>query len=124
MTGVQTCALPISPGEINCFSGFVAKCIDYYNTALKNKVLLRGVITYGNAILNKRKNIFIGEPIIEATNLEKEQQWSGVIFGDSIYDNKLFNHIDSELLTFGIAFHLKKIINNRIYHVEIGRAHV
>ncbi|WP_439697014.1 hypothetical protein ACFGVS_00630 [Mucilaginibacter sp. AW1-7] len=76
-----------TPGDAGNLSGFVAKCADFFVWALKSGILLRGTISFGNAILNKSKNIFIGKPLNEAVRLEKEQQWGGFIFGDSIYEN-------------------------------------
>ena len=109
-----------SPGDMNCFSGFVAKCIDFYNMALKSRVLLRGVITHGDAILNKSKNIFIGKPINEAADLEKEQKWSGVIFGDSIYKHNCFRHLDNQLMMGGFPFQMKQVVEGKIYHVAMN----
>lgn len=109
-----------APGNMNCFSGFVAKCIDFYNAALKNGILLRGVITHGNAILNKSKNIFIGRPINEAACLEKEQKWSGVIFGESIYNHNCFSHLDNQLMMGGFTFQMKQVVEGKIYHIAMN----
>ncbi len=49
---------------------------------------LRGTITYGDLILDKPTNTFIGEPIIEAHNIEVNQDWIGVSFGKSVSANE------------------------------------
>lgn len=109
-----------APGHSYAISGFIAKCIDFFNVALKEGVFLRGVISYGDAILNKSKNIFIGRPIIEASNLEKELQWVGVTFGESIYANNFFKYIDNNLVMSSFPYSMKRVINGKIFHIGIN----
>jgi hypothetical protein len=44
---------------------------------------LRGVITAGEGVFHAKTNVFIGQPLIEASSLEKELDWLGVAFGKS-----------------------------------------
>jgi hypothetical protein len=62
---------------------FVERCSDLMCEALAMNIPLRGAITLGNAVLDSKANFFIGEPIIEANNLEKGQNWVGLTLGES-----------------------------------------
>jgi len=62
---------------------FVERCADLICEALAMGVPLRGALTLGDAVLDEKSHFFIGEPIIEAANLEKGQNWLGLTFGNS-----------------------------------------
>jgi len=72
---------------------FAARCSDMIIEGLNLGIPFRGSITIGGAIMNKQKNIFLGQPLIEADRLEKAQNWIGVSFGPSsthpIYQDSL-----------------------------------
>lgn len=63
--------------------GFASRCSDMIIEGLKIGIPLRGSITIGGAVMNKKKSIYLGEPIIEAAVLEKLQNWVGVSYGIS-----------------------------------------
>ena len=44
---------------------------------------LRGALTLGDAVLSTDADFYLGEPIIEAANLEKAQDWMGLTFGNT-----------------------------------------
>jgi len=46
---------------------------------------VRGAITYGDFLVNERKQIIIGEALREAYKLEKEQEWMGCCLSDLCY---------------------------------------
>jgi hypothetical protein len=50
---------------------------------LQNNILLRGAVAYGEVMINKYKNFFIGKPIVEAYELEKKQKWAGISLCES-----------------------------------------
>ncbi len=62
---------------------FVERCSDLVCEALAMDIPFRGAITLGDAVLDSESNIFLGEPIVEAANLEKGQEWIGLTFGNS-----------------------------------------
>ena len=51
---------------------------------------LRGSIAVGEAILEKKSGIFLGEPLIEVSETERTQQWIGASFGPS-FSKPAFN---------------------------------
>jgi len=62
---------------------FVGRCRDLICEALAMDIPLRGALTLGDAVLDSKSNFFIGEPIVEAANLEKGQNWVGLTFGNT-----------------------------------------
>jgi hypothetical protein len=62
---------------------FAARCSDMIIESLLDDMPLRGSITIGYAVMNKPKSVYLGEPIIEAAELEKSQNWIGVSYGVS-----------------------------------------
>lgn len=62
------------------FTQLIAEIICY---GIEHKLLLRGTISVGNAILDKNSGKYLGEPIIEAARTERLQKWIGVSFGSS-----------------------------------------
>jgi hypothetical protein len=62
---------------------FVERCGDLICEGLAMGVPLRGALTLGDAVLDEESRFFIGEPIIEAANLEKGQNWVGLTLGNS-----------------------------------------
>jgi len=69
--------IPVAVGD------FVERCSDLMCEALAMNIPLRGAITLGDAVLDSKANYFIGDPIVEASNLEKGQNWIGLTFGES-----------------------------------------
>jgi adenylate kinase family enzyme len=65
------------------FPFFVTICSEFIVDAIITGLPLRGAMTVGNAIMDRDKGIFLGEPIIEAARLEKAQNWIGLTFGTS-----------------------------------------
>jgi hypothetical protein len=45
---------------------------------------LRGSIAVGEAVLDGESGVFLGQPLVEAARVEKEQRWIGVSFGPSL----------------------------------------
>ncbi len=62
---------------------FVERCSDLICEALAMAIPLRGALTLGDIVLDSESNFFIGEPIVEAANLEKGQNWVGLTIGNS-----------------------------------------
>ena len=65
-------------------AGFLEKCCIIFCEALKRGIPLRGVISYGSAIMDKKNRIFLGKPLAEAAKAEPHQNWLGVGIGKSI----------------------------------------
>jgi hypothetical protein len=62
---------------------FVERCSDLICDALEMGIPLRGALTLGDAVLDTESNYFLGDPIVEAANLEKGQNWVGFTLGHS-----------------------------------------
>jgi hypothetical protein len=71
---------PLAPPFVD---DFIGRCKDLICEALAMDIPLRGALTLGDAVLDSDTNYFIGEPIIEAANLEKGQNWLGLTLGNS-----------------------------------------
>lgn len=71
---------PLTPPLVG---GFVERCSDLMCEALAMGIPLRGAITLGDAVLDNESNIYIGKPIVEASNLERGQDWIGLTFGNT-----------------------------------------
>lgn len=54
---------------------------------------LRGGIAYGNAVMSKRERIFVGQPVIDAYEMELCQQWIGAAFHPTCFDHSIFSKI-------------------------------
>lgn len=72
--------MPLEP----LFAGpFVQRCADLICEALCLRVPLRGSIALGESVMHKATGMFLGEPIIDAHDLEEAQEWIGVSFAPS-----------------------------------------
>ncbi|MGH9420443.1 MAG: hypothetical protein ACRD3J_10740 [Thermoanaerobaculia bacterium] len=71
---------PLTPTAV---SDFVERCSDLICKALQLGIPLRGALTLGDAVLDGEIGFFIGEPLIEAANLERGQNWVGLTLGNS-----------------------------------------
>lgn len=63
---------------------FYDLCIDFFCATLERNLPMRGCIAFGDAIMERERGIFLGEPIIEAASGESAQSWIGVSFGPSL----------------------------------------
>lgn len=64
-------------------------CNDIMCRSLEVGLPLRGAISVGDAIFDEGRNIFLGQPIVEATRLEKGQQFIGTSFCSSAINQKI-----------------------------------
>ncbi len=74
-----------NPGHVGDFLFRVSKV---FCAALDMGLPMRGAITFGEAIFDKSSNTFLGSPLVEATRIEKEQNWIGITIGASFKDEK------------------------------------
>ena len=58
--------------------GFYEKCMDIFVEAIKRGIPLRGAIARGSAIMDEKRKIFLGKPIVEAARAESAQNWLGI----------------------------------------------
>ncbi|MCX6723053.1 MAG: hypothetical protein NT094_03205, partial [Candidatus Staskawiczbacteria bacterium] len=80
----DTIILWTTPTDVH-LSPFIAKCADLICEALNLEIPLRGSICFGEAIMHKPSNIFLGSAIVEAANIEKSQKWVGATFGEAFF---------------------------------------
>ncbi len=86
------------PLEKQYFSPFLMCCIEIFLEAMKIGTPLRGAIAAGEAIMDKKEGVFLGTPIIDASRLEKAQDWLGVTLAESLGDDSVLKEIDSGLV--------------------------
>jgi len=48
---------------------------------------LRGAIAYGECVMDRNTRTFIGQPIIDAYELEESQKWIGTAFHESVVNH-------------------------------------
>lgn len=87
-------------------SPFCARCADVICESILMGLPLRGAISAGSAILNKKRGAFLGSPIIEAYRVESQQNWIGVSFCPSFTDPFFQLSLHPDLLS--TDFHGKK----------------
>jgi hypothetical protein len=51
--------------------------------SIEMRIPLRGATAYGEIVSDEEKRIILGQPIIDAYELEKRQEWIGIIFHPS-----------------------------------------
>ena len=56
---------------------FLANCNDLFCHSIELGFMARGAISVGEAILDTKASIFLGQPIIEAARTEQSQHWIG-----------------------------------------------
>jgi hypothetical protein len=71
---------------------FYDVCLDFVCEALARELPVRGCIAFGEAILDSKRGVFLGQPIIEAARGESAQSWAGVSFGPSL-DRPEFSYL-------------------------------
>lgn len=63
---------------------FLDRVLNMFCAALRLELPLRGAVAAGTAILHKKSNTFLGEPLVEAAKLHDAQQWVGAACGVSL----------------------------------------
>lgn len=86
---------------------FLAKCADLICEALKIGMPLRGSISYGAAVMNKKTNTFIGKAIVEANDIEKGQRWIGATLGIAFMLNEIREALSETLVVPLFCQHFK-----------------
>lgn len=71
---------------------FYDVCVEFVCEALARELPVRGCISFGEAIMDRKRGIFLGKPIIEAARGEAAQSWLGVSFGPSL-DTPEFSYL-------------------------------
>ena len=71
---------PLKPPFVDIFVG---QCSELICEALAMDIPLRGALALGDAVLDSESRFYLGEPVVEAANLEKAQNWIGLTFGQS-----------------------------------------
>ncbi|MGZ5435670.1 MAG: hypothetical protein ACXWID_09405 [Pyrinomonadaceae bacterium] len=71
---------------------FFDVCLDFVCEALARELPIRGCISFGEAIMDRKLGVFLGNPIVEAARGEAAQSWLGVSFGPSL-DTPEFSYL-------------------------------
>ena len=78
--------VPYHPGHVH---EFLHRCSRVFCEALGLGLPIRGTVTAGKAVLNKKKSTFLGQPLVEAARFEPKLNWIGVALGASIKSEEL-----------------------------------
>ncbi len=63
----------------------------FFQSFVVKQLPLRGAIAFGDVFLDRERAIFFGDAYMKAVNLEKKQEWIGVMIDESVEDAfKLF----------------------------------
>lgn len=87
------------------FTDLISEAICF---GLEHDLPLRGAISVGEAILDKNNDTYLGQPIIEATRTERNQNWLGASFGPSFSE-----------IPFNQGFYLPTVLPYRSQYKEI-----
>lgn len=87
--------VPMKQGFAN---PFIKWCCDFICEGLSMELPIRGAISAGDVILDKDKGFYLGKPIVEAHNLEKNQDWIGMAFSHQATWPPLIADISPRLL--------------------------
>ncbi|PKL39247.1 MAG: hypothetical protein CVV44_10315 [Spirochaetae bacterium HGW-Spirochaetae-1] len=100
---------------------FYLACNQLFSFFIWEKIPLRGGISFGNIYYNNYKNILIGQPVIDAYNVEGNQKWIGCSFHKSCfeYDNTLKHPLSHSIHYFPYKIPVK---GNRVGTVNIALA--
>jgi hypothetical protein len=88
-------------------SPFLAKCGDLVCEALKIGLPLRGSVCFGEAVMHKASNTFLGPALVEANEMEKNQNWIGATLGASFMLNELKEALSEALVVPLFCEHFK-----------------
>ena len=79
-------------------SPFLQRCADFVCEGLRSGVPVRGVIALGEAIMDRERGVYLGQPIVEAAQLERSLGWAGCTFGTSCTWPPFFPEADPRLV--------------------------
>lgn len=80
--------------DIANINKFLLSCITLMQEAIKHGFILRGAISYGEAIYDEEKSIFLSKEFAELYVKESKQNWAGCgIFVDDAIKEKILNAV-------------------------------
>jgi hypothetical protein len=79
---------------------------------------MRGCISFGDAIMDRDRGIFFGEPIIEAARGEQAQQWIGMAFGPSL-NTPAFSRLGDVRMVMPFEGHVKSDKGSYIENIAL-----
>ena len=74
-------------GPVGLFS-FTQMIAEMVCLGIEIALPLRGAIAVGESILESDSGIFLGKPLVEVARTERLQQWIGVSFGSSFFEDR------------------------------------
>jgi len=86
---------------------FLAKCGDLICEALKIGMPLRGSVCFGEAVMHKASQTFLGSAMVEASDIEKNQKWIGATLGVGFMLNELKEAVSEALVVPLFCEHFK-----------------
>jgi len=86
---------------------FLAKCADLICEALKIGMPLRGSVCFGEAVMHKTSQTFLGSAMVEASEIEKNQKWIGATLGVGFMLNELKEALSEALVVPLFCEHFK-----------------
>ena len=79
------------------FEFFLISLRYFFSNAIAHKIAIKGGMAYGDISLNKKEQIYFGQPIIDAYLIEEDVNYFGVVAHNSI--DKYIDENNSKILT-------------------------
>jgi hypothetical protein len=89
--------------DFHRFRTFCGILSQFFCEVLRMGVPVRGGISVGEAIMDKTKGHYLGQPLAEAAHVEKAQEWVGVSFGPSFANPPFSQRFDPETVLYYTA---------------------
>ena len=81
-------------GDISNFRFFLFAIRLFFADAIKQKIPIKGGLAYGQISINKSKQIYFGQPIIDSYLIEEDVNYFGIVAHNSI--DKYINSIEDD----------------------------
>ncbi|MEQ5790375.1 hypothetical protein J4E06_04875 [Muricauda sp. NFXS6] len=91
--------------------------------ALKNKIAVKGAISFGKITLDFEKNLFFGQPIIDAYLLHEDLNMLGVVF-DHNAENQCKTYDELKILQTSIGFEKVRLKYGGVNHSFVAALNV
>jgi len=100
------------------FNTFIYTIAYAFKKILEKNIPVKAGVAYGKSSVDKQKNIFFGQPIIDAFNMEEDLNYLGIVCHHSIdnYISKLNNNP-----IMGIGLHIDYLLHSGLTPLKSGK---
>lgn len=74
--------------DSNAVQSLLTACAVLVASAIEERWPLRGGIAYGDCVLNRETRTFVGQPIVQAYQVEQSQEWLGAAIHETALNHK------------------------------------